>query len=409
MFEKSVKNFFRKSDISISSYNYLADIRTTKECSFLNDFYWKLTLSLGEDYMNDLVEIDDLVNVTTKIFRNSSLAQKELKYGILLRNLMLRINRLINWQKLRPVYYADIHYNLPPILFEKMLGKTLSYTCGYWKGLEMAPSNLDKAQEAKFQLILDKLGVKQGQVVLDFGSGWGSLAKFFAKKGIVVIGVNIAEMQLEYSKVFCKNLPISFLNKNFLLDSKESIKNAVENALKKYNLNKVNYITSLGVHEHIGLANYQNLLDKFQFILSDDGKILIHSIGAYKDIPTGDLFIGKYIFPDGYIPKPSKIISSAEKTGLKLIDYQNLEDFKESNYGITLESWLHNFDKNWDTIKYHIPLHIGDLELFRRKWRFYLALCVGMFRAGNILNLGHYLFAKISNKSSCNEPYHIIR
>ncbi|MBS8240832.1 hypothetical protein DYI22_09965 [Marinobacter lipolyticus] len=49
------------------------------------------------------------------------------------------------------------------------------------------------------------------------------------------------------------------------------------------------------------------------------------------------------------------------------------------DYAITLEKWLANVDEQLSAIG-----ALGYSEMFMRKWRFYLASCAGMFRAGGI-------------------------
>ena len=49
------------------------------------------------------------------------------------------------------------------------------------------------------------------------------------------------------------------------------------------------------------------------------------------------------------------------------------------DYAITLEKWLANMDQQIPAIQ-----ALGYSETFIRKWRFYLASCAGMFRAGGI-------------------------
>ena len=46
-----------------------------------------------------------------------------------------------------------------------MLGKSMAYTCGYW----LRATDLDTAQQAKFDLICRKLGLHAGMTVLDIG------------------------------------------------------------------------------------------------------------------------------------------------------------------------------------------------------------------------------------------------
>ena len=69
---------------------------------------------------------------------------------------------------------GQAHYDIGNDLFELMLDKRLTYTCGYWK----KAADLDHAQEDKLDLVCRKIGLSAGQRILDIGCGWGSFLKF---------------------------------------------------------------------------------------------------------------------------------------------------------------------------------------------------------------------------------------
>ena len=127
---------------------------------------------------------------------------------------------VVNFQKLRPLYYADIHYNRSNDLFQQMLGETFAYSSGYWKDIPHSSDNLAKAQRAKFELIRKKLNLKAGDVIINFGSGWGSLEKYLEPYGIICIGINISVKQLKFSRnTFQESENIHFIEDNLLLSS----------------------------------------------------------------------------------------------------------------------------------------------------------------------------------------------
>ena len=101
--------------------------------------------------------------------------------------------RLINLQsRSRAFEVGEAHYDAGNDLFERMLDKRMTYSCGYWKNAD----NIDAAQEAKLDLVCRKIGLQNGQRVLDIGCGWGSFAGFAAERyGAEVFGVTVSKEQ----------------------------------------------------------------------------------------------------------------------------------------------------------------------------------------------------------------------
>jgi cyclopropane-fatty-acyl-phospholipid synthase len=75
------------------------------------------------------------------------------------------------------------------------------------------------------------------------------------------------------------------------------------------------------------------------------------------------------------LPSRKRFEEEALKAGLKVNDVF----YFGRDYAITLDKWLERFDDNREAIS-----ALGYSEAFMRKWRFYLASCAGMFRAGRI-------------------------
>ncbi|MDF7671588.1 class I SAM-dependent methyltransferase [Orbaceae bacterium ESL0721] len=113
-----------------------------------------------------------------------------------------------------------------------MLDKELNYSCGYWKNA----NNLDEAQEAKLDLIAQKLQLKPGMKVLDVGCGWGGFSEFAARKyGCEVKGITISKEQADYAQKRCQGLPVEIA----LMDYRDLDE-------------KCNRIVSIGMFEHVG-------------------------------------------------------------------------------------------------------------------------------------------------------------
>ena len=259
--------------------------------------------------------------------------------------------RLFNLQAIKRAFQVgEKHYDTGNDLFTLMLGKTMAYSCGYWRDAK----NLDQAQEAKFDLICRKLNLQKGQKVLDIGCGWGSFAYHAAKNyGVNVVGISVSKEQIKFAKQLCKGLPVEFR----LQDYRE--------------LNeKFDHIISIGMFEHVGVKNYREFLKISKNCLKKDGLFLLHTIGSLKSGNRMEPWLDKYIFPNSMLPSLKQITSSAE--GLFVIE--DVHNFGP-DYDKTLMEWHKNFNKNWPKLKNKYG------EKFYRMWNYYLLSCAATFRA----------------------------
>ncbi|PIR94302.1 cyclopropane-fatty-acyl-phospholipid synthase [Candidatus Falkowbacteria bacterium CG10_big_fil_rev_8_21_14_0_10_39_11] len=244
---------------------------------------------------------------------------------------------------------GEQHYDVGNDLYERMLDKRMVYTCGYWKTAE----NLDQAEEAKLDLVCRKIGLKEGQRVLDIGCGWGSFAQFAAEKyGANVVGVTISKEQKKLADEKCAKLPVEIRLQDYR-DVNE----------------KFDHIVSLGMIEHVGYKNYQKYMEVARRCLKDSGLFLLHTIGGNKSVTGTNAWIEKYIFPNSMLPSVKQLSKAFE--GLFVMeDWQNFG----IDYDKTLMAWYNNFKNNWDEIKDQYP------SKFFKMWEFYLLSCAASFR-----------------------------
>jgi cyclopropane-fatty-acyl-phospholipid synthase len=372
--------------------------------SFYSAFNHRFTLGMGESYINGNLAIgdEDLIVMFTRIFASfNKFLQGDDSAGF--RSLrfyrpyqLMNATQMFNWQFIRSRYFADIHYELPPELFERMLDKPMTYSSGYWpKGI----TTHNESQAAKFDLIIRKLGLKAGDSVLDFGCGFGSFGQYAGKLGIRYVGLNICKQHLKYAHEHnaYPNL-VTYLDFNLVTQSVAELRSI----LKAYGIEDFDAATFIGSIEHVGWKNYVSLYRKLYQLLKPEGRILCHVIGSHIPVPVADLFIMTKIFPDSQLAVISEMTRATEKAGFKLLDWHDLETGIHS-YAKTLRAWLHNFQTHWEKdIKLFMPHQ--DKEAFYREWVFYLMLCIGAFESG-FTNVGHYVFHKTGN----NSPFTVVR
>jgi cyclopropane-fatty-acyl-phospholipid synthase len=331
-----------------------------------SEFYSRVlagtSLALGESYMDGWWDCEALDQFAEKLFKGGINERSNLKRG-LLRTLQTSFFNLQNRETSKE---SVQHYDIDNNLYVHMLGETMAYTCGYWKDAE----TLEEAQEAKFELICQKLKLEPGMTVLDLGCGFGSFAKYAAEHyGVEVVGVNIAEEQLKFARESCAgNDSVEFRNMDY---------RDVEGQFDR--------IVTIGMVEHVGPKNYKAFMKKVRSLLKDDGLFLYHGIGKNLSGITTDPWFDKYIFPNAVLPSPAQITTASEGE-LTLEDWHNLG----ADYDKTLMAWYHNFKENWGEIN-----RDGKYDKrFYRMWSYYLLTCAGDFRSRRHNQLWQVVFSK---------------
>jgi len=311
------------------------------------------SLAIGESYMDGWWDVDDLSEFFFRIFRN--VPTDMLGVGIATQILK---SKLLNLQdKTRAYEVGKKHYDAGNDLFEKMLGKRMVYSCGYWKNA----NNLDEAQENKLDLICKKIGLKNGDTVLDVGCGWGSFAQFAAEKyGAKVVGITISKEQAELARKRVAALPVEIRLQDWRSLGDEQF----------------SHVVSIGMFEHVGPKNYREFMEKMRAVLSNDGLFLLHTIGHSKTTRNLEPWFSKYIFPNGHLPSMKQITTAIDREwfGESLFAVEDWHNFG-ANYDKTLSAWFANFEKAWPELKEKYD------ERFYRMYKYYLLVSAGMFRA----------------------------
>jgi len=253
------------------------------------------------------------------------------------------------------------HYDLDDRLYALFLDADRQYSCAYF---ETPDTSLDDAQLAKKRHLAAKLLVGRGQRTLDIGSGWGGLGLYLAEiAGADVTGITLSEEQLRVSNARAADKHLSGPARFLLQDYRD-----VEGPFDR--------IVSVGMFEHVGVDFYETFFRRCAELLTDDGVMLLHSIGRSDGPDVTNPWIVKYIFPGGYIPALSEVLPAIERSGLLVCDIEILR----LHYAETLKAWRERFL----TLRKE-AVRLYD-ERFARMWEFYLACSEMAFRQQNLMN-----------------------
>tara|TARA_R110000772_G_scaffold164624_10_gene276067 strand:+ start:257 stop:1495 length:1239 start_codon:yes stop_codon:yes gene_type:complete len=257
------------------------------------------------------------------------------------------------------------HYDLSRDLYELFLDKDMQYSCAYWTD----PNNtLEQAQLDKKAHIAAKLDLKAGQRVLDIGCGWGGMALYLHQKfGVEVLGITLSEEQLKVAQERAEKEGVADKVKFELIDYRD---------LAEREAGQFDRIVSVGMFEHVGTPHFKIFFRCAANLMTDDGVMLLHTIGRMGKPGTTDAFTRKYIFPGGYIPALSETVAASEHFRLMATDIETLR----LHYALTLREWYKRTVENKAKI-----VALYD-ERFFRLWTFYLAGATAAFESGGMCN-----------------------
>ncbi len=253
------------------------------------------------------------------------------------------------------------HYDLSDRLYDLFLDADRQYSCAYFTD----PANsLEEAQTDKLAHIAAKLAIEPGMRVLDIGCGWGGMALYLNRKlGAEVLGITLSEEQLKVARARAEAAGVADKVKFELIDY-------------RHVSGQFDRIVSVGMFEHVGTKHYRTFFRKCRDLLTPDGVMLLHTIGRAAGPGVTDKWTIKYIFPGGYNPALSEIVSANEGLRMYLTDVEVLR----LHYAYTLQHWYDRTTAAKDQI-----VALYD-ERFFRMWQFYLAGALCAFKYGGLVN-----------------------
>lgn len=316
-------------------------------------------IGVAEAYRDGWIESSNMLNVLLLALANETSLNKAM-YGNFLGTLLYRVKHWLNRNtKANSQKNIHAHYDIGNNFYRLWLDESMTYSSAYFA---QGQQELQQAQYAKYDRLLQQLNIKAGDHILEIGCGWGAFAEYAASKyGCFVTGISLSKEQLAYANNRIKN---------------SAVKSKIHFEYRDYRDIKGTYdaIVSIEMLEAVGEAWWPSYFDKIAHCLRQGGKAAIQTITIanhrFEDYRAKTDFIQQYIFPGGMLPSPQKLMQHSQEAHLKVIDYM---DFG-LDYALTLQLWREKFESQLAQIRAQ-----GFDESFIRIWRFYYWYCEAGF------------------------------
>lgn len=255
------------------------------------------------------------------------------------------------------------HYDQGNNFYRLWLDPLMVYSCAYFRSPEQS---LEAAQRDKLDLICRKLRLRPGQRLLDIGCGWGALILHAAEHyGVQAHGVTLSEEQHRWALERCREKGLSDRVRVELRDYRDIEPRA-----------RYDRIASVGMFEHVGVANLPAYFDRIRRLLRPAGLVLNHGITHARGWRRTPLttFVNRHVFPDGELARLSTVTTVMEDANLEILDVESLRP----HYALTLRAWLRNLEKHRQE-----AIAVAGEAAFRL-WRLYMAGSAHYFHTGDV-------------------------
>jgi len=252
------------------------------------------------------------------------------------------------------------HYDQPPEFYRLFLGRTLTYSCAYFASPE---TDLDSAQEAKLDLVCQKLRLRPEERLLDIGCGWGSLVVHAVERwGVRALGITASPRQAEWATRRIRELGLEGRAEVRLADYRDGLGREFD------------AVASVGMVEHVGRSEMAAYCDSIHHLLRPEGRALVHGITNRPGAGGNGAFLNSFVFPDGELQEVGAMITALQASGLEVRDLESLRE----HYALTLRAWVARLEASWDEA---VRL-VGEQRA--RVWKLYMSGSRVGFEMGSI-------------------------
>ena len=256
----------------------------------------------------------------------------------------------------------EAHYDLGNDFYRLFLDETLTYSSAVFATPDQP---LAEAQRNKYRVMAARADLREGQHVLEIGTGWGGFALYAAGElGCRVTTVTISK---EQHKLATERAQAA------------GLQDRVDVQLRDYREIEGQYdaIVSIEMLEAVGAEFFETFFQACDRALVPGGRMSLQTIAfpdvAYLPQARGANWIQTYIFPGGLLPSLAQVERSLHGTRLLV---RAVEDIAP-HYVRTLATWRSTFLSRLEEVR-----AMGFDERFIRMWDYYLSISEAGFDTG---------------------------
>lgn len=343
-----------------------------KDWDAIDLLFQKGDLGLAEAIIEGSLEVDDVAALIEWACRNDQDLGKAI-HGSWYGTFVSRLRHLMNYNSRRGAKKNIMaHYDLGNEFYSLWLDPSMTYSAAIFDETK----DLHSAQMAKYDRIIEKLGLKSGDHLLEIGCGWGGFfSRAVERTGCKVTAVMNSAEQARFNRQKIERNGMS------------SHVNLLERDYRDIQ-GKFDKVVSIEMIEAVGEKYWNSFFGKVQSSLTAKGAAMIQGITIRDDLfysyRKSTDFIQQYVFPGGMLLTNQVFEEKGRENGMRMEDVHEFG----IHYADTLRIWRENFTRARPQV-----LAMGFDEKFIRLWNLYLSYCEGAFRAERI-NVGQFLLAR---------------
>ena len=269
------------------------------------------------------------------------------------------------------------HYEIPDAFFGLVLGPQRKYSCCLYPG---AQTTLGQAETFALDDTCDHADLRDGQMILELGCGWGSLSLFMAARypAAQIVSVSNSHSQRAYITAEAARRKLG----NLTVVTADMNDFAIDRRFDR--------IVSVEMFEH--MSNWRALMSRARGWLKPDGRLFLHvfthKARSYRFQHDADDWIGKYFFTGGIMPAHGLVHRFPD-----LFTVEAEWRWSGENYRRTAMDWLANFDaRQAEILPILRDVYGRDAGVWRKRWRLFFMATAGLWghAGGSEWGVGHY-------------------